>query len=1514
MAAGGVLVGRGYVSIRPEFEGDWSNQVNARASRAGKGGGAAFSKAFGVGLKGIGALAGVAVAANLNAAAAGAAVLAPALATAGAAAGALKLGLSGVGDAFKAAFSDSAASANSAASATKAVEGAQRGLANAQRALAQARVDAAERVRDAQRGVADAERDLADAQRDARDVQKDLNTARQEATRTLEDMNLRLEQSRLDEEDAVLRLTDAQRELAAAQESPGVTPEQLAKLQLAYDKAALNLKEQRTETSRLASDTKAANKAGVEGSQQVLSAKQKISDADRTVADKERALADAQADVTKARVDGQRQIADAQRAVSDAAAAVADAQAAAAAQTSALDTAMSKLAPNARSFVTAVQGLGPAWKDMRLSVQNALFSGLDSTVTRLGRTTIPVLKEGLTATAGVWNQIAKSAASGVTEMAKSGVLKQILAGATANLAVFKDTPKQVLTAFGQLSVAAQPAFNKLLTQFAGAITSFTDGLAKSFASGGLEQAITTAFGILSQFGTLLGNVLGVVSQIFKAASDAGGQIVGVLGQVFGELRKVLATDEMQAQMRQLFASIAQIVGAIVPVIGAVVQAIVPLAAAIAQPVAELAVVLGPVLTQLATTLGAALMPVLQALLPALVEVGTAIVEVVRAAMPLLLPIANLIGTVIGALAPALTPIIAVVTQLVGLLVGPLTQVVQAMTPALTTIAEIIAQVFTALQPLLAPIVVLLGQVAQVLAGVFGTILGQLMAVLKPLIKVGLQLINTVFAALAPLLPVIGQYLGMLGDTLVTILPSLSGVAAAGVALVKALTPLIPLGVQLVTTILQALMPVLPAIAGAFGVLAGALAQIVGPLAAMTAALVGALAPILTNLIPVLGDFIGLLADTLASVLPPLATALVTLVAAFAPLLPVVGDLARILLQTAGSVLKQLLPSLMQLVTASVQLAVALLPLIPPLAQLAGLVVRLAVGVLNWLLPPLVQFAGFLVTQFASALSGAIGWLTSIISVAGQFATVLVGTGLAVVNWFKGPFVTFFTKTVPAAFQSVLTWVKVNWPWILGALGGPVGLATVAIIKNWDKVKSGLWSAWDWMKKNVFSPMGTFFTVTVPGWGTTLKDKIVAAFDLARSGIKTAWDKIKAITKAPVQFVVDTVYNDGIRKVWNLVTDAFGGKHLAEMKFADGGITPGFTPGRDVHTFLSPTGGKLSLSGGEAIMRPEFTRGVGSGFVDYFNQIARSKGVAGVRQAMAVMAGGGQAFKDGGIFSGIGDALSGAWDKVKSGADWLKDTFTGAIQAGVSRVVNPLIGKIPGGDIGFVGLLKDLMKGAVKALTGAGGKADAKLTPHVDYKASAGVEQWRPVVVQALREVGQSAGLANTTLRRMNQESGGNPTIVNKWDSNWQAGHPSVGLMQVIGPTFRSYAGKYKSKGPFSYGVSVDPLANVYASMKYALGSYGSLSRAYDRPGGYDSGGWLGSGQMGVNNLRQPEAVLTPSQWRTMTSLAAGTGGGASRFEGDLYLDSGEWLGRVRGEAQQVMQQGQRELMAVINAT
>src|SRR5699024_2864802 len=71
----------------------------------------------------------------------------------------------------------------------------------------------------------------------------------------------------------------------------------------------------------------------------------------------------------------------------------------------------------------------------------------------------------------------------------------------------------------------------------------------------------------------------------------------------------------------------------------------------------------------------------------------------------------------------------------------------------------------------------------------------------------------------------------------------------------------------------------------------------------------------------------------------------------------------------------------------------------------------------------------------------------------------------------------------------------------------------------------------------------------------------------------------------------------------------------------------------------------------------------------------------------------------------------------------------------------------------------------------------------------GVERWRKLVIRALKKNGFEASdyQVNAWMRVIQRESNGNPYAVNNWDSNAKAGHPSMGLVQTIQPTFDSYA-------------------------------------------------------------------------------------------------------------------------------
>ncbi|MFG3493381.1 lytic transglycosylase [Streptomyces sp. NPDC047928] len=71
-------------------------------------------------------------------------------------------------------------------------------------------------------------------------------------------------------------------------------------------------------------------------------------------------------------------------------------------------------------------------------------------------------------------------------------------------------------------------------------------------------------------------------------------------------------------------------------------------------------------------------------------------------------------------------------------------------------------------------------------------------------------------------------------------------------------------------------------------------------------------------------------------------------------------------------------------------------------------------------------------------------------------------------------------------------------------------------------------------------------------------------------------------------------------------------------------------------------------------------------------------------------------------------------------------------------------------------------------------------------------------------------------RNIIRESSGNPNAINNWDINAKNGVPSIGLLQVIKPTFDAYHVPGTKKSQW------DPVANIVAACNYAADRYGSM--------------------------------------------------------------------------------------------
>lgn len=342
-------------------------------------------------------------------------------------------------------------------------------------------------------------------------------------------------------------------------------------------------------------------------------------------------------------------------------------------------------------------------------------------------------------------------------------------------------------------------------------------------------------------------------------------------------------------------------------------------------------------------------------------------------------------------------------------------------------------------------------------------------------------------------------------------------------------------------------------------------------------------------------------------------------------------------------------------------------------------------------------------------------------------------------------------------------------------------------------------------------------------------------------------------------------------LWNAVKGKFGSKVRLHSAYRPGarttsgnqsyharGMAIDITPDMDIFNWIHSTYGKNSA---ELIYSPAGGRQLKNGKPYMYTGAVRRMHFGHIHWAMRQLVEGGA-----GGFGGYsekllklagvkpGDDLPGAFGKAarimgerysREAAQAITDNaFTSSLAGGVTSAAIPSL---------------------VEKAREYGRQAEEWQDMDIDmgpHSGGAGVERWRPLVERALSIMGQPSSLVETVLRRMNQESGGNPRAINNWDVNARRGTPSKGLMQVIDPTYRAYRHPEYDKGVY------DPLSNILASMRYALSRYGSLSKAYNRRGGYSNGtlssdeGWSWVGELG------PELVNLPRGSRVLPNPEA----------------------------------------------
>lgn len=270
-----------------------------------------------------------------------------------------------------------------------------------------------------------------------------------------------------------------------------------------------------------------------------------------------------------------------------------------------------------------------------------------------------------------------------------------------------------------------------------------------------------------------------------------------------------------------------------------------------------------------------------------------------------------------------------------------------------------------------------------------------------------------------------------------------------------------------------------------------------------------------------------------------------------------------------------------------------------------------------------------------------------------------------------------------------------------------------------------------------------------------------------------------------------------------------------------------------------------------------------------------------------------------ILSGIWQGIKDIWEKVKS---WFHDlpgkilSLLGiksppqwAIDAGMHMMKGILKGIVmnAGGALGFMDRWQhDIQKkargrfdvGIFSGLPNPFGGSGFDVSSLPQIQALGSLASW---ITQAAKLTGVGPQWYAPLMRRIQYESGGNPRAINLTDSNARAGHPSMGIMQMIQSTF----GSFMLPGHRDIW---NPVDNIASAIRYILSRYGSIS-AIDPPvQGYRTGAWsIPRDQLALLHHREMVIPAGPAEQIRRSGgsdptrdLVRALSGMAIRFDGD----------------------------------
>ena len=530
----------------------------------------------------------------------------------------------------------------------------------------------------------------------------------------------------------------------------------------------------------------------------------------------------------------------------------------------------------------------------------------------------------------------------------------------------------------------------------------------------------------------------------------------------------------------------------------------------------------------------------------------------------------------------------------------------------------------------------------------------------------------------------------------------------------------------------------------------------------------------------------------------------------------------------------------------------------------------------------------------SAISAVVSWFQN---TAWPVISVVIQALKTAFTWLWQSVIVPAWNGIRSAISAVVSWFQnTAWPILSRVIDNAkrgFGIMKDAVGKAWQGVK------------NLARPVVDWFSDTVWPVLSSVIDNVKRGFGIMKDAVGKAWQGVKNAAIEPVNFVINRVYNEGIRSNFNSVAGKLGipkDKQLPEFHgFARGGILPGYSRMRDGDDQLVP------MRRGEGVLVSEALRTARdkAAFLAVNSAGRRGHGFA---DTIGFAAGGildKAGFWGGGILDKAGqlagDVLDGGKKFLKGAWDFVSDPV-GAFKG----LVGGLFKQIPG-----AGFFKDLALGVGrKILDGVVSKVSSAFSPASNPDAApVSVPPGGSRSLGYAQKVARSFGLTMTSFRRGGARTAGSGMVslhalgramdfsngVNTKAEMafFNAMHPLKPTELLFSPAGSRQWHRSGRMGDTS-GVTKRMHYN-HVHVGFAKGGIvpASIIGGY-KPFLHDRGGWHMPGELSINQTRKPEAVLTARQWETVARSLdhAANSGMTINVTPPPVDDPGTWAQRI----------------------